>query len=323
MVKELRKSLRQSLENAEWLDTETRREALDKEAAMQLLLGSFKNENLTELLIREEGSLVVVEDSYAQTMINLRKMYTRVKRYNGLHSEELPSDTKPLELLLGMQVNAFYYNLDNSIYVMAGILNPPAYHRSWPNSLKFGTLGFLVGHELTHGFDTVGSLFDGHGEQRQWWTKKSETVFTERAKCYVDHYGSYLIPEINRKLNGMETKDENIADSGGLRESLAAYRSHMKQLQMTNREENETLAPRSEQMPGLDLSPEQLFFLGFAQLWCSAYEEEHFWEELNKEHTIDKYRVLGTVSNIEEFAEVYNCPLGSPMRPKADTCRVW
>ncbi|KAH8347562.1 hypothetical protein KR059_012817 [Drosophila kikkawai] len=323
MVKELRKSLRQTLENAEWLDTETRQAALDKESTMIPVFGSYKNYNLTENLIRQVASLVVDEDSYAKSMINLRELTTRQRRYNGLHSEKMPNDTKPLELMLGMQVNAFYYNLDNSIYVMAGILNPPAYHRSWPNSLKFGTLGYLVGHELTHGFDTIGSTFDGHGEYRKWWSKKSDAVFAERAKCYVDHYSNYLIPEINRKVNGNETKDENIADSGGLRESLAAYRSHMKRLQLTNQEDNETIAPRSEQMPGLDLSPEQLFFLGFAQLWCSAYEVEHYWEELTNEHTIDKYRVLGAVSNIEAFAEVFNCPLGSPMHPKSDTCRIW
>ncbi|KAH8281035.1 hypothetical protein KR054_007367 [Drosophila jambulina] len=323
MVKELRKSLRQTLENAEWLDTETRLAALDKESTMVPVIGRYKNEELTENLVRQIASLVVDEDSYAKSMINLREMSTSQRRYIGLHSDQMPNDTKPLELMLGMQVNAFYYNLDNSIYVMAGILNPPAYHRSWPNSLKFGTLGYLVGHELTHGFDTMGSTFDGHGKHRQWWSKKSEAVFAERAKCYVDHYNNYLIPEINRTVNGNETKDENIADSGGLRESLAAYRSHMKQLQLTNLEDNETVAPRSEQMPGLDLSPEQLFFLGFAQLWCSAYEVEHYWEELNDDHTIDKYRVLGAVSNIEAFAEVYNCPLGSPMHPKTDTCRIW
>jgi len=322
MVTELRKSQRQVLENVEWLDTETRREALLKESTITPVIGSYKDEELTDLLIRQIGNLSLTEDNYAQNIINLRRLGTTLWRHKGLHFEEISIDAKPLELLIGMQVNAFYYNLDNSIYVMAGILHPPAYHRSWPDSLKFGTLGYLVGHELTHGFDTVGSTFDSNGEMRNWWSTKSEGVFQERAKCYVDHFSNYLIPEINRKVNGNETKDENIADAGGLRQALSAYRSHMKQLQ--RREEDvETLAPKNVQMPGLDLSPEQLFFLGFAQLWCAAYEEEHYWEELSHEHTSDKYRVLGAVSNNDDFAEVYKCALGTPMHPKEESCRIW
>ncbi|KAH8363119.1 hypothetical protein KR084_005559 [Drosophila pseudotakahashii] len=322
MVRELRKSLRQVLENAEWLDTETRREALLKEASMTPVIGSYRNDEISSLLIDEIGELSLAEDSYAQSMINMRHLGIAIRRHNGRNFEKISNDSKPLELLLGMQVNAFYYNLDNSIYVMAGILHPPAYHRLWPNSLKFGTLGYLVGHELTHGFDTVGSTYDGSGQKRNWWSTKSEAVFQDRAKCYEDHYSNYLIPEINRKINGVETKDENIADAGGLREALAAYRSYMKQLQKGD-EDNETLAPQNEQMPGLDLSPEQLFFLGFAQVWCSDYEEEHYWEELTNEHTVDKFRVLGAVSNSEDFAEVYKCALGKSMHPKAESCRVF
>ncbi|XP_017083287.2 neprilysin-4 [Drosophila eugracilis] len=320
MVTELRKSLREVLRNAEWLDNETRQEALLKEASMTPVIGSYKNAAITDVLLNQIRNLTLFDDNYAKSLISLRKLGISLRRYNGLHFEDMSEDTKPLELLVGMQVNAFYYNLDNSIYVMAGILHPPVYHHLWPNSLKFGTLGYLIGHELTHGFDTSGSGFDGSGIIRNWWTEKSNAVFKERARCYVDHYSRYLIPEINRNINGNETKDENIADAGGLREALAAYRNHLKQIQISA---DETLAPQSDQMPGLDLSPEQLFFLGFGQLWCSSFKEEHYWEELNEKHTIDKYRVLGAVSNNDDFAEVYNCPVGSAMRPKAESCRVW
>ncbi|XP_017140840.1 neprilysin-2 [Drosophila miranda] len=325
IIKELRKSFRLMLENSEWLDKETRTEALLKEISIEPRIGSFRDDGLTERLVRAVNNLTIVKDSFAQTNINLKRFITYLRRFNGHHFSELSNDTKPLELLWSMQVNAFYYNLDNTIYVMAGILHPPAFHQLWPNSLKYGTIGYLVGHELTHGFDTVGSMYDGSGAQRNWWSKKSNAVFNERAECYAEHYSNYLIPEINRKINGNQTKDENIADSGGLHEALAAYRSYMKQQhQHLQQQENEThLDKNEEQMPGLDLSPEQLFFLGFAQLWCNAYEEEHYWEELSNEHTIDKFRVLGAVTNNEDFAKIYNCPVGSPMNPHAERCRVW
>lgn len=268
------------------------------------------------------NNLTVKPDNFPASNIDLKRFSTYLKRYIGIHHKELTNDTKPLELLVGMQVNAFYYNLDNSINVMAGILHPPSYDQAWPNSLKFGTIGYLVGHELTHGFDSTGATFDSNGTSRYWWSKKSGEVFNERSMCFVDHFNNYLIPEINRNINGNQTKDESIADSGGLRESMSAYRNHMKQQQL-NSENNASYVHRSEQMPGLDLSPEQLFFVGFAQLWCADYEEKHYWEELTNEHPMDKYRVLGAVTNNEDFAQAYNCERGSPMNPITEKCRVW
>ncbi|EDV53352.1 neprilysin-1 [Drosophila erecta] len=322
IVMEMRKTQRHILENVKWLDTETRAEALTKESVITPVIGNYKNEELSDILIRQINNLTIVEGNYAQSLINLRVLGTYLQHYSGLHAESLPKDTKPLRLLIGMQVNAFYYNLDNTVYAMAGILHPPAYHRSWPDSLKFGTIGYLLGHELTHGFDTGGSNFDSTGEIRDWWSRKSKAVFQERAQCYVDHFNQYMIPEINQTIRGNETMDENIADAGGLRSALAAYRSHMKHLQRSG-EDNETYAPKNDQIPGLDLSPEQLFFVGFAQLWCAEYQPEHYWEELTDAHTIDKYRVLGAVSNNDDFAEVYKCPVGSPMHPKAESCQIW
>ncbi|XP_032312379.1 neprilysin-4 [Drosophila ananassae] len=319
IVEELQNSQRKALQKVEWLDPETRREALLKQSTIKTVIGSYKNEQVTTRLIQKFRGLHLEGASYPQSLIQLAMLVTRLKRFHGFHYEELDEKSKPLHFLLGMQVNAFYY-LDNSIYVMAGILHPPVYHPNWPNSLKFGTLGYLVGHELTHGFDTKGSQFNSEGKMHNWWTKKSGAAFKEREMCIIDHYNSYHIPEINRNINGKKTKDENIADIGGLQRALDAYRSHMKHLKNRSKENSETL--RNEQMPGLDLSPEQLFFLGFAQLWCADYKQEHFWNHLTDEHTIEKYRVLGAVSNNHDFSQVYNCPAGSPMHPH-HTCHIW
>lgn len=87
--------------------------------------------------------------------------------------------------------------------------------------------------------------------------------------------------------------------------------------------ENSTAMLMDEIMPGLNLSPEQLFFLGFSQIWCSSYKEQHYWEELNDEHTMDKYRVLGSLTNHEEFSKAFECPIGSKMNPDISKCRVW
>ncbi|KAH8332431.1 hypothetical protein KR074_003101 [Drosophila pseudoananassae] len=322
IVQEVRNSRRIALEEVEWLDPWTRREALLKESTIKPVIGSYKNEEVTSRLIQEINELQLEDRSFPQSMIQFQKLVTRLRRFNGLHHKELPKDTKPLKYLLGIQVNAFYSHRLNAIHVMAGTLHPPVYHPEWPSSLKFGTLGFLVGHELTHPFDTKGCQFDFEGHMRNWWwSSRSRVTFLRRAMCFVDLFNRYHIPEIDRNINGKRTQDENIADSGGLQGALDAYRNRMKQLKKRSEGDNVTL--ECEQIPGLDLSPEQLFFLGFAQMMCADFEQENYWEELAKEHTIDKFRVLGAVSNNPDFAQVYNCPAGSPMNPQADTCRIW
>ncbi|KAH8243518.1 hypothetical protein KR032_008162 [Drosophila birchii] len=318
MVLELRKSLRKSLEEAEWLDAESRGEALLKESTMKSHIGSHKDESHTDRLVREIDSLKIVENSFPTTNINLARFWMNTERFSSLHFEEMANDTMPQRSYLGMQVQAFYYVIYHSINVMAGILQPPIYNRAWPESLKFGTLGFIVGHELTHGFDSTSSMFDSKGNMRPWWTKETERGFDIRTLCFIEHYSNYTIPEIGLEINGVRTKDENIADNGGLRQAFAAYQSHMKQ-QLKDREQQKV----SEQMPGLGLNPDQLFFLGFAQLFCSEYQEEHYYKYLGDVHTIDKYRVLGAISNSDDFFRAYNCPLGSGMRPEAKTCRLW
>ncbi|XP_019895512.1 neprilysin [Musca domestica] len=322
IIKDIRHSLHTILVEADWLDEATREAALQKEAAIAEYIGRYEDTNMTKLLLAELKNLKYEEDNYDLNNLNMRKFKQSMKRFNGLHFEQLGNDTKPLELLLGMQVNAFYYNIDNSIYVTAGILHPPAFHKAWPNALKYGTIGYLVGHEFTHGFDTVGSNYDANGNNNYWWSSKSGKVFEERSECYVEYYQNYSIPEINRNINGNLTKDENIADGGGLRMAYMAYRRNLKEM-TKNANLIETNFHKEEQMPGLDLSPEQLFFLGAAQLWCSSYKEAHYWEELSDEHTIDKYRVLGLVSNNEEFAKAFNCPIDSKMNPSTKKCEIW
>lgn len=314
IIKEVRKSLHDLLIDVDWLDESTRIAALKKEATMTIHIGRYENRTLTNHLIKEMKQLEFIADNYDYNNLLLRKFHTYMKRYNRLHRSEMDNTTKPLELLIGMQINSFYYNLDNAIYVMAGALHPPSYHNAWPYALKFGTLGYLIGHELTHGFDGVGANYDGSGTMKFWWSRKSRRIFEERTNCYVDHYQQYRIPTINSTIDGQLTNDENIADGGGLKEALLAYHYLMSTMQDLQ---------DSERMPNLQLSAEQLFFLGFAQLWCSSYDNIHYWEELYSDHTISKYRVLGAVTNLAEFSSAYNCPLGSKMNPTMNKCKLW
>nr|XP_017034985.1 neprilysin-4-like [Drosophila kikkawai] len=312
IVLEVRKIFRKTLEEAEWLDEESRETALLEESTLKAIVGSLQNKALTDRLTREIASVKIVEDSFATTNINLARHSIKTNRFSSLHFEELANDTRPQAVYLGMQIlNAYFIN-DHSFYLMAGSLEPPIYHRAWPQSLTFGSLGYIAGHLIMHGFDTTCSLYDK-------LTKKMQRVFDLRTSCFIEQYSNYTIPEIGLNMDGVKTKDRNIADNEGLRQAFAAYRSHMKQQMWVHPEQQKV----SGQMPGLDLNPDQLFFLGFAQLWCSDFQEEHYYSFLNNGFTIDKYRVLGALSNSDDFVQAYNCPVGSRMRPETKSCRLW
>ncbi|KAH8272098.1 hypothetical protein KR026_008111, partial [Drosophila bipectinata] len=313
IVQEIRKSLRLTLEEAEWLDTETRKEALLKESAIQANIGYVEDEALTDRIMRQIGSLEIDESSYAVTNINVQRLHTSNERFSSRHFKELSNDTKPQILLVGMKPIAAYTILDNSINMLAGMLDSPVYHPFWPDALKYGTLGFVLGHELTHGFDTFGSLFDGNGKQRSWWSALSQEKFEKKAECFVDQYSKYEIPLVNQRIDGKKTMDENIADNGGIREAYSAYIRHRTQ-KMDDHDQD-----KDETLPGLDLSPEQLFFLGLAQFFCTDFQEELYWNTLTDIHTTDKFRVLGAIANNNDFAKAYNCP----PRQNSKVCSLW
>lgn len=205
-------------------------------------------------------------------------------------------------------VNAYYQPTKNQIVFPAGILQAPFYDVDHPQSLNFGAMGVVMGHELTHAFDDQGREYDKEGNLHQWWHNKTLWHFAERIQCFIDQYSNYTIDGEN--LDGKSTIGENLADNGGLKAAFNAYEGWMK---------NHHELP----LPGVSLNSRQLFFMGFAQVWCSVNTPEALrLQILQDPHSPSIYRVIGTLSNSYEFAREFNCPLGSPMNPEKK-CTVW
>lgn len=172
--------------------------------------------------------------------------------------------------------------------------------------------GVVIGHELTHGFDDKGRLFDSNGNLLRWWSDSAINNFHDRARCLIQQYSNYSIVDIGA-VDGVSTQGENIADNGGIKQ---AYMSYKKWQQSQEDMSNEVL-------PELNCTSGQLFFLNFAQIWCGAMRPEATKTKLKTAvHSPGKYRVIGTLSNSEEFAREFNCPKGSPMNP-INKCTVW
>ncbi len=207
-------------------------------------------------------------------------------------------------------VNAYYSSSLNEIVLPAGELQPPFFSKDYYPPVNVGDEGAnTIGHEITHGFDDEGSQFDGDGNLRDWWTKDTKAKFQEATKCVQDQYSSYdAVPGV--KINGELTSGENIADIGGVKLGYAALAAWKK------------AHPADERfVPGF--TDEQLYFLGYAQGWCSK-ETPEFLEMLARTnpHAPPRWRVDGPMADNPTFGAAFQCKEGAKMKP-AKTCSVW
>jgi endothelin-converting enzyme/putative endopeptidase len=206
-------------------------------------------------------------------------------------------------------VNASYNPLRNEITFPAGILQPPFFHRDFPAAMNYGGIGAVIGHELSHGFDDQGRKFAADGQLREWWAAEVVGRYEERAACVEELYSSYEI-EPGVKVLGKLTLGENVADLGGVKQSYRAFQSWIER--------------HGRPEPAVDgLSPEQLFFVAYAQNWCSlSTPEDARLRATTDVHSPPRFRVIGPLSSFPAFGEAFQCPVGSPMRPK-EVCEVW
>ncbi|HEY1337156.1 MAG TPA: M13 family metallopeptidase [Bryobacteraceae bacterium] len=203
-------------------------------------------------------------------------------------------------------VNAFYSPPTNSINFPAGILQLPFFDPNRDMAVNYGGVGAVIGHEMTHGFDDQGRKFDADGNLRDWWTASDGAEFEKRAACIANEYSGFSSVE-GVNLNGRLTLGENTADNGGLRVSYQAMENAMK--------------GKREQVDGF--TPEQRFFLGFAQVWCENMSPQELRQRaMTDPHSPGRFRVNGTLQNMPEFQKAFSCKAGQPM-VSANACRVW
>ena len=208
-------------------------------------------------------------------------------------------------------VNAYYQAAQNDINFPAGILQPPFFDQSQDDAVNFGGIGVVIGHELTHGFDDQGSKFDADGNLRNWWTDKDREEFEKRTGCVADEYSSFVAVD-DVHLNGRLTLGENTADNGGVRVALAA---------LANQRAGKPDSKENQVIEGF--TPEQRFFLGYAQIWCENTTPEAARLRATVDpHSPGRYRVRGALQNDPDFARAFKCKASQPM-VSANACRVW
>lgn len=292
------------LDTVNWMDAETRNAARVKAEAMGKVLGYPD-------WILDRQQLDAYYENFTVKEGALLENYFDVCRAEVQRSWNKQGKT-PDKNEWGMmpdEVNAFFSSTYNNMAVLAGLLQRPYFDRAYPQSFLYGSMGMISGHELTHGFDNAGRRYDKNGNMNDWWTATSAAQFQDRSQCMVDQYSQFEIDGTH--FNGQFTLAENIADNAGLKLGYLAYNKKKQS------------SSQQQKLPGIDLNPDQLFFVGFAQVWCAHYTPAYAQLSiLSDEHTNAKYRVLGSVANSAPFSEVFQCPVGSPLNPE-HKCSVW
>ncbi|PIO75922.1 peptidase family M13 [Teladorsagia circumcincta] len=282
------------LVSEDWLTEETKKFAKQKVRTMKQKIGYPDYLNDSKSVDHEYRLFKVYDGGYYKTKFQFYEQYQR---------DVLERIAQPVDRERIGARSSFPKECSRPVFP-AGILQPVFYSKDFPSSMNFGGIGVVIGHEITHGFDDRGRLYDNLGNIRQWWDNVTIAKFEKKAECIEKQYSDYMLDQIAMKINGRSTKGENIADNGGLKQAYKAYKKY----QQSHRH-----PPR---LPGVNLTHDQLFFLNYAQIWCGTMNDKEAVRKLRtSEHSPGPIRVKGPLSNSVDFATAFNCPAGSPMNP--------
>jgi endothelin-converting enzyme/putative endopeptidase len=298
MVKNLIAALHDDLTTLPWMSDQTRTRAIAKLEAFIRKIGYPDK-------WRDYEALKVERGAYYNNAVNASTF--EVAR--GFGKIGKPVD-KTEWGMTPATVNAYYNPTINEIVFPAGILQPPFYDPQADDAFNYGGIGAVIGHEMTHGFDDQGAKFDANGNLVQWWTDDDYKKFTARTDCVVKQFDAFEV-EPGLHENGKLVVGESVADLGGL---TVAYAAYQKSLQGK---------PHPPTIAGF--TPEQRFFLGWAQVWASSIRPEAARQQVKTDpHPLARFRVNAPLSNIPAFAEAFQCKVGDAMvRPPEQRCQIW
>ena len=295
MTRQIEQAMEADIKSLNWMSEATKRQALNK----------------LHSIVNKIGYPDKWRD-YSAVKIARNEFLGNVERATVFESRrQLAKIGKPLDRgewgMTPPTVNAYYNAQMNDINFPAGVLQPPLYDPKMDDAPNYGNTGGTIGHELTHGFDDEGRQFDAEGNLRDWWTKEDAAEFERRAKCVSDQYAQYVVVD-DIRINSQLTLGEDVADLGGLILAWVAWKAQTA---------GQSLTPRD------GLTPEQRFFVGYAQWACeNTRPEDERVSAKTDPHSPGKYRVDGLVVNMPEFRQAFQCKVGQPLY-KEPVCKVW
>ncbi|MBL0046523.1 MAG: M13 family metallopeptidase [Bacteroidetes bacterium] len=297
LVDNLMIAYKERLSQIDWMSPETKTKALEKLAAIDRKL-SFPD------TWKDYTSLDIKRDSYVQNTMRAQEF-----AYNR-NINKLGKPVDRTEWLMSPQtVNAYYEPSKNEIVFPCGIMQFPFFDENADDAFNYGGIGAVIGHEITHGFDDEGSQFDAKGNLNNWFTEADKAKFKERTAGIVKQFNNYVAID-TMHVNGALTQGENIADLGGITISFAALQKAL-------------AGKEKETIDGF--TPEQRFFLNYAQVWRGLYRDEALKRQLQTNpHSPGKFRTLGPLSNFQPFYDAFGVKEGDKMFvAESDRVKIW
>ena len=298
IVGELQKSLGEHIASLEWMSDETKAYAQNKLSNFTVKVG-YPNK------WKDYSSLNVdPEQSYYRNIVAANTWYVA----DNLSKMGKPTDKSEWGMT-PQTVNAYYNPTTNEICFPAAILQPPFFNIDADDAVNYGAIGVVIGHEMTHGFDDQGRLFDTDGNMNNWWTAEDEARFNEKTAVLVKQYDEVeILPGLH--ANGKLSLGENIADHGGVSIAYTALHNAL-----------------GDEMPAdIDgFNVDQRFFIGYAHLWAQNITDEEK-ARLTKldVHSLAENRINVTLRNFQAFFDAFGIKEGDPMwRPESERVSIW
>jgi putative endopeptidase len=297
LVKNLTQAYGDSINQLQWMTTDTKKAALEKLAAFTPKIGYPDK-------WRDYSALEIKPD-------DLVGNYIRYSTFD--HFEDTNKIGKPVDKadwgMTPQTINAYYHPVRNEIVFPAGILQPPFFDMNAEDAVNYGAIGAVIGHEIGHGFDDQGSKYDGQGNLRSWWTDEDRAAFDVLGKKLIAQFNKFE-PIEGQSINGELTLGENIGDLAGVTIGFKAY-----QMSLDGKD-----APVIDSLTG-----NQRFFMGYAQVWRSKSREDALRAQLLRgPHSPGEFRVNGIVGNVDAFYQAFDVKEDDKMYLKPeDRVTIW
>jgi putative endopeptidase len=299
MVENIRWVLGERIDSAAWMTAGTRAEAKRKLAAYVVQIGY-------PVRWPDYAAVRVAPGQYWENFERLTEYQTALE-VGKIGTAPTASDWPPG--YWPQTADAFFNPNLNTIGLPAGYLQPPMFDPRADDAVNYGAFGAVIAHEMTHAFDDQGRKFDAHGNLRDWWTANDQAAYARLTAGAVAQFDNYKVVD-SLRINGRQTLNENLADIGGLQLAYAAF------------ERARGNAPRSVRD---GLTPEQRFFIAYAQSRRGVFGAAYLRDKVaSNNHSPDKWRVIGAITNMPEFAAAFHCAKDDPLvRPESLRVRVW
>uniref|UniRef100_A0A7E4ZX25 Neprilysin n=1 Tax=Panagrellus redivivus TaxID=6233 RepID=A0A7E4ZX25_PANRE len=307
IVATVKSGLLELIKNSAWMDDKTKAAALTKAGKMDAIVAYPEWVLNTTAQALYYNDLQTPKASFISLNLMLRGWAVRKQ----LSAIGIPVDRGEF---IGTPVatDAWYSQSTNALTVPLGELQAPFFGMDFPAAVNYGGAGAVFGHEMSHGFDQTGRQFDAYGNETDWWSPASEKAFDEHCVCISDQFSNYCYNTTDAGevcINGNNTINENIADLAGLKAAFTAYKAQ------------DAANYRLAAAPMWN--DDQLFFLSFASFWCGVESDAAIVNQVETDvHSTPKYRVIGTLRNVPEFAKTWQCGAKAYMNP-SDRCTIW